>query len=378
MASAATIVASEENGSTVLRAGGEWLVVTAAELDHRLRDLAMPQGQQVTVDLSGVERLDSSGAWLLLRTEHELVTRGNHVELADLQPRFAPLLEQVRARGVTEPLPHPRPAHHTFIGFLERIGRVSLLLLNRVYEILSFTGLVTITILRLLRQPRRLRLTATLVQMEIVGLDAMPIVGLLSFLIGVVMAYQGADQLRRFGAEIYTVNLLGVSILRELGVLLSAIIIAGRSGSAFTAQIGTMQVNEEIDALRTLGLDPIEVLVLPRLFGLVITLPLIVFFADFMGILGGGLMSWAVLDINIPNFLTQLQSAVGEMTLWVGVIKAPFFASIIALVGCFEGLNVTRSAESVGRLTTQSVVESIFFVIVTDAAFSIVFSVLKV
>jgi phospholipid/cholesterol/gamma-HCH transport system permease protein len=378
MAPAATILASEEKGATVLRAGGEWLVVTAAELDRDLRGLAMPQGQHVTVDLSGVDRLDSSGAWLLLRTEHELVTRGNQVEIANLQPRFAPLLEQVRARGVTEPLPHPRPAHHTFIGFLERIGRVSLLLLNRVYEILSFTGLVTITILRLLRQPRRLRLTATLVQMEIVGLDAMPIVGLLSFLIGVVMAYQGADQLRRFGAEIYTVNLLGVSILRELGVLLSAIIIAGRSGSAFTAQIGTMQVNEEIDALRTLGLDPIEVLVLPRLFGLVITLPLIVFFADFMGILGGGLMSWAVLDINIPNFLTQLQSAVGEMTLWVGVIKAPFFASIIALVGCFEGLNVTRSAESVGRLTTQSVVESIFFVIVTDAAFSIVFSVLKV
>jgi phospholipid/cholesterol/gamma-HCH transport system permease protein len=378
MASAATILASEEKGATVLRAGGEWLVVTAAELDRRLRDLAMPQGQQVTVDLSGVDRLDTSGAWLLLRTEHELVTRGNQVELANLQPRFAPLLEQVRARGVAEPLPHPRPPHHTFIGFLERIGRGSLLLLHRVYEILGFTGLVTLTILRLLREPRRLRLTATLVQMEIVGLDAMPIVGLLSFLIGVVMAYQGADQLRRFGAEIYTVNLLGISILRELGVLLAAIIIAGRSGSAFTAQIGTMEVNEEIDAMRTLGLDPIEVLVLPRLFGLAITLPLIVFFADFMGILGGGLMSWAVLDINIPNFLTQLQSAVSEMTLWVGVIKAPFFASIIALVGCYEGLNVTRSAESVGRLTTQSVVESIFFVIVTDAAFSIVFSVLQV
>ena len=378
MASAATIVASEEQGATVLRAGGEWLVVTAAELDRHLRGLAMPQGQRVMVDLSGVERLDSSGAWLLLRTEHELETRGNRVELTNLQPRFAPLLEQVRARGVTEPLPHPRPSHHTFIGFLERIGRVTLLLLNRLYEILSFTGLVVITILRLLRQPSRLRLTATLVQMEIVGLDAMPIVGLLSFLIGVVMAYQGADQLRRFGAEIYTVNLLGISILRELGVLLSAIIIAGRSGSAFTAQIGTMQVNEEIDALRTLGLDPIEVLVLPRLFGLGITLPLIVFFADFMGILGGGLMSWVVLDINIPNFLDQLQSAVTETTLWVGVIKAPFFASIIALVGCFEGLNVTRSAESVGRLTTQSVVESIFFVIVTDAAFSIVFSILKV
>lgn len=378
MAPAATILASEEDGATVFRAEGEWLVVTAAELDRRLRDLAMPQGRQVTVDLSGVDRLDSAGAWLLLRTEHELEARGNQVALANLQARFSPLLEQVRSRGVTEPLPHPVPPHHSFVGFVARVGMVTMLLANRVYHILGFTGLVTVTLLRLFRRPRRLRLVATLVQMEVVGLDAMPIVGLLSFLIGVVMAYQGADQLRRFGAEIYTVNLLGVSILRELGVLLSAIIIAGRSGSAFTAQIGTMQVNEEIDALRTLGLDPIEVLVLPRLFGLTLTLPLLVFYADFMGILGGALMSWLVLDINIPNFLTQLQSAVTTTTLWVGVVKAPFFASIIALVGCFEGLNVTRSAESVGRLTTQSVVESIFFVIVTDAAFSIVFSMLKV
>jgi phospholipid/cholesterol/gamma-HCH transport system permease protein len=378
MAAAATILASEEAGAVVLRAQGEWLVVTAAELDRRLRSLDIPQGRRVTVDLSEVDRLDSAGAWLLLRTEHELTTRGSQVELSNLQPRFAPLLQQVRSRGVAEPLPHPRPPHHTLAGFLERIGRVTLMLVGRTLDILGFTGLVTVTILRLLRQPRRLRLVATLVQMEVVGLDAMPIVGLLSFLIGVVMAYQGADQLRRFGAEIYTVNLLGVSILRELGVLLSAIIIAGRSGSAFTAQIGTMQVNEEIDALRTLGLDPIEVLVLPRLFGLGLTLPLLVFYADFMGLLGGGLMAWAALGINIPNFLTQLQSAVTETTLWVGVVKAPFFAAIIALVGCYEGLHVTRSAESVGRLTTQSVVESIFFVIVTDAAFSIVFSVLKV
>ncbi len=214
--------------------------------------------------------------------------------------------------------------------------------------------------------------------MEKAGLDAMPIVGLLSFLIGVVMAYQGADQLRRFGAEIYTVNLLGVSILRELGVLLAAIIIAGRSGSAFTAQIGTMQVNQEIDALRTLGLDPVEVLVLPRLFGLVLTLPLLVFYADAMGLLGGGLMTWASLGISTPRFLEQLRSAITEWTLWVGIIKAPFFAAIIAMIGCYEGFNVTGSADSVGRLTTQSVVESIFVVIVADAAFSILFSLLKI
>ena len=354
------------------------MVVSAAELDRSLHNLKLPRGRHVTVDLSGVDRLDSAGAWLLLRTEHELAALGNDVALSNLQPRFAPLLDQVRSRGVTEPLPHPIPPHHTFVGFLERLGRITLVLLNRLYDILGFTGLVTVTIVRLVKQPRRLRLTAMLVQMEVVGLDAMPIVGLLSFLIGVVMAYQGADQLRRFGAEIYTVNLLGISVLRELGVLLSAIIIAGRSGSAFTAQIGTMQVNEEIDALRTLGLDPIEVLVLPRLLGLGITLPLIVFYADFMGLLGGALMSWATLGINIPNFLTQLQSAISQSTLWVGVVKAPFFAAIIALVGCYEGLNVTRSAESVGKLTTQSVVESIFFVIVTDAVFSIVFSMLKI
>jgi phospholipid/cholesterol/gamma-HCH transport system permease protein len=219
---------------------------------------------------------------------------------------------------------------------------------------------------------------ATLVQMEETGLNAMPIVGLLSFLIGVVMAYQGADQLRRFGAEIYTVNLLGIAILRELGVLLTAIIIAGRSGSAFTAQIGTMQVNQEIDALRTLGLEPVEVLVLPRIFGLVFTLPLLVFYADAMGLLGGALMSWAELGIPLPRFLEQLRGAITEWTLWVGVIKAPFFALIIAMIGCYEGFNVTGSAESVGRLTTQSVVESIFVVIVADAAFSILFSLLKI
>jgi phospholipid/cholesterol/gamma-HCH transport system permease protein len=378
MAAAATILASEGPGAVTLRAEGEWLVGSAAELDRRLSQLSLPQGREVTVDLAGVDRLDSTGAWLLLRTEHQLSSRGNQVRLANLQPRFLPLLDQLRSRGIVEPLPHPIPPHHTFIGFVARIGQITLTLLNRLYDILGFTGLVTVTVLNTFRQPRRFRLVATLVQMEVVGLDAMPIVGLLSFLIGVVMAYQGADQLKRFGAEIYTVNLVGVAVLRELGVLLSAIIIAGRSGSAFTAQIGTMQVNEEIDALRTLGLDPIEVLVLPRLFGLALTLPLIVFYADLMGLIGGALMSWIVLDISITSFITQLKSAISEGTLWVGVVKAPFFASIIALIGCYEGLNVTRSAESVGRLTTQSVVESIFFVIVTDAAFSIVFSVLKV
>ena len=347
MAAPATILASDDGGALVLRAEGEWLVSSAAELDRRLNQMELPQGRQVTVDLSGVDRLDSTGALLLLRTEHALAERGNRVALENLRPRFAPLLDQVRSRGLAEPVPHPFPAHHTLIGFVARIGQVTLVLLSRLYDILGFTVVVSATILKLIRHPRRLRLTATLVQMELVGVNALPIVGLLSFLIGVVMAYQGADQLRRFGAEIYTVNLLGVSILRELGVLLSAIIIAGRSGASALAR-----ADRGHDAGRTRrstrcarwALDPIEVLVLPRLLGLALTLPLIVFYADFMGLLGGALMSWLVLEISPPSFLEQLQGAVTEGTLWVGVVKAPFFAAIIAQIGCYEGLNVTRAA----------------------------------
>ncbi len=378
MAPTATLVASPEPDALVLRAEGDWLVATAAELDGRLRALALPQGRRVTLDLAGIERLDTAGAWLVLRTEHDLAARGNAVELRNLRASFNPLIDQVRGRGTGPPLPHPVPSHHTLLGFVARIGEVTLRLMRRGYAILGFFGLVMITLAQLVRHPRRLRLTATIVQMEHTGLNATPIVGLLSFLIGVVFAYQGADQLRRFGAEIYTVNLLGIAILRELGVLLTAIIVAGRSGSAFTAQIGTMQVNEEIDALRTLGLDPIEVLVMPRVLGLVLTLPLLVIYADFLGMLGGCLMSWATLGISIPTFMDQLHSAIGQWTFWVGVIKAPFFAAIIALVGCYEGFNVERSADSVGRLTTQSVVESIFIVIVADAAFSIMFSLLRI
>ena len=378
MAPAATLLAADDADGMILRADGDWLVATAAAVDRELRALQLPQGRRVTVDLGHVDRLDTAGAWLVLRTEHALETRGNRVAIANLRPSLKPLLEQVRVTGHVEPLPHPVPAHHTLVGFVARIGEITLRLLHRGYLILGFFGVISLTLGRLIARPGRLRGTATLVQMERTGLDAMPITGLLSFLIGVVVAYQGADQLRRFGAEIYNVNLLGVGVLRELGVLMASIVIAGRSGSAFTAEIGTMTVNEEIDALRTLGLDPIEVLVVPRLLGLVLTLPLLVFFVDFMGILGGGLMCWAVLDITPQMFLNQLQSAISNWTMWIGVIKAPFFAAIIAMVGCYEGFNVTRSAESVGRLTTQAVVEAIFLVIVADAAFSVAFSVLGI
>jgi phospholipid/cholesterol/gamma-HCH transport system permease protein len=375
---AATLVASEQSGSFILAAAGEWLVVTAAELDRRLRAMQMPSERRVTLDLAGIERLDTAGAWLLLRTENDLASRGNAVEIRNLRENFAPLLEQVRGGGMVAPARHPRPEHHTIAGFLAKIGQITLGLIRRAYNLLSFFGLICIATGSVLANPRKLRLTALVAQMEQTGVNAVPIVGLLSFLIGIVLAYQGADQLRRFGAEIYTVNLLSVGVLRELGVLMAAIIIAGRSGSAFTAQIGTMRVNEEIDAMRTIGLDPVEVLVIPRLFGLMLTLPMLTLCANLLGLLGGCLMAWASLDITPPQFLRQLQSSLNAWTFWIGLIKAPFFAFIIALTGCYEGFQVARSAESVGRLTTLSVVESIFLVIVADAGFSIVFSILRI
>jgi phospholipid/cholesterol/gamma-HCH transport system permease protein len=269
-----------------------------------------------------------------------------------------------RPRGVREGL--------AYVG----LSTVDVLLKAR--DFLGFLGLVTVTVLGVLRHPRRVRLVSLVSQMERTGVSALPIVGLLSLLMGVVFAFQGADQLSRFGAEIFTVNLLGIAFLREMGVMLTAIIVAGRSGSAFTAEIGTMQVNEEVDALRTLGLDPIEVLVLPRLLGLTLTLPLLTFYANLMGLLGGALMCWLALDIPLPAFLHQLRTAITDWSFWLGLVKAPFFAACIALTGCHAGLRVTRSAESVGRLTTVSVVQSIFLVILFDAAFSVVFSKLGI
>jgi len=374
---AATLVESDEPGALVLAAAGEWLVATAAELDRRLRAVQVPGGKRVTIDLAGIDRLDTTGAWLLLRTERDLTQRGNAVEMRNLQPSFEPLIDQVRAAGLISPARHPRPAHHTIAGFIARIGEISLALIARAYSILGFFGVVSATALRLARHPRRLNMTAIVAQMEQTGVNALPIVSLLTFLIGVVIAYQGSDYLRFYGLESYTVQLTAVSILRELGVLLTAIILAGRSGSAFTAQIGTMRVNEEIDAMRTIGLDPVEVLVLPRLFGLMLTLPMLTLCANFMGILGGGLMAWAKLGIGIPEFLNHL-STIAPWSYWIGMIKSPFFAMIIALIGCYEGFQVARSAESVGRLTTLSVVEAIFLVIVTDAGFSIFFSALRI
>jgi phospholipid/cholesterol/gamma-HCH transport system permease protein len=370
--------ATRQDCTRILVAGGDWALPSLVRLDAELRETvtAEPGLSAARIDLSDLTRLDTGGAWLLVRTERRLAAMGVALAMEGVRARHAELLRLARTTA-TEPLP-PMPQARGFLDLVAHVGEESLRIGREAALLLSFFGRICVTLGRTMVQPWRLRGTALVRQIELTGIDALPIVGLLSFLIGIVLAFQGADQLRRFGAEIFTVNLLGVSVLRELGVLLTAIIVAGRSGSAFTAQIGAMQVNQEIDALRTIGLDPVEVLVVPRLLALVITLPLLAFFANFMALVGGGLMVVLTLDIPLAQFMRQLSGAISTQMLWVGLVKAPVFAFLIAMVGCFEGMRVTGSAESVGRLTTTSVVVSIFLVILVDALFSILFAQLKI
>jgi phospholipid/cholesterol/gamma-HCH transport system permease protein len=369
--------AAREGDRLVVAAGGSWVIMFAGELEVQLREIEPADARSVVIDLAAIDALDTAGAWLVLRTQRQLGAGGRAVAVENLEAGLAPLLLQV-AQNSADRVPELHPPPYRFGDFVARIGRITLIQLKSAAALLGFIGLVFVTTLRTVRHPSRLRVRALFHHMEQTGVNSLPVIGLLAFLIGVVFAFQGADQLRRFGAEVYTVNLLGIAILRELGVLLSAIILAGRSGSAFTAQIGTMRVNEEVDAMQVLGLDPIEVLVMPRLFAMMLTLPLVAFFANLMGLLGGAIMAWVSLDITLPGFLRQLRSALSGWTFWIGVLKAPTFAGIIALTGCYEGLRVSRSAESVGRLTTRSVVESIFLIILADAVFSVIFSYLAI
>ncbi|MSP43114.1 MAG: ABC transporter permease [Alphaproteobacteria bacterium] len=269
------------------------------------------------------------------------------------------------------------PRSGTLLMALSEIGRGVSEAFMEGRALLGFLGLTMATLGRTIANPSSMRWTPLIYHMEAIGLNAAPIVALISFLIGVVLAYQGATQLRQFGTEIFTVELVAISVLREIGILLTAIMVAGRSGSAFTAQIGSMKLNEEIDAMRTLALDPVEMLVLPRVLAVILVLPMLGFISDMMGLFGGGVMCWLVLDINPALFLQRLHEWVPLAHFWVGLIKAPFFALMIGLIGCYEGLQVEGSAESVGRLTTKSVVEAIFMVLVLDGVFSIFFAVIK-
>ena len=356
----------------VLTAAGAWTIQAARALDGELRKLASAGAKKVLIVLADLTALDTAGAWLIARTERELKARGIAVDIGGAKPGHQALLSRIMEAGQPPPLA-PEPHFH-LIDVVADTGEALVHGGRQARDMLAFYGALIFAVGRVLRHPSRIRIISLANHVEQHGLNAMPIVGILLFLVGIVIAYQGVDQLRQFGGEIYVVNLVGISVLREMGVLISAIVIAGRSGSAFTAEIGTMQVNEEVDAIRTLGLDPLEVLVLPRILALMIALPLLTFFANMMAILGGAMMATWAIDVTFQQFLNLLNQAVTLTHFWVGMIKAPVFAFLISMVGCFEGMRVRGSAESVGRLTTQSVVESLFLVIVFDAAFSILFS----
>ena len=263
-------------------------------------------------------------------------------------------------------------------NLFERTGKSTVEIFNQLVEILSFIGETAFAIAKSIAEPKRIRWRPILFNIRSAGFDALPIVGLLSFLLGVVVAYQGAGQLRQYGANIFVADLVGLSMLREFAPLMTAIIIAGRSGSAYAAQIGTMAVTEEIDAMRTLGISPQEMLVLPKLIALMIALPLLTVFADMFGVFGGMLMARQQLDVGFVEFLDRFVKAVSPTAFMVGVGKAPVFAAIIAIVGCFQGFKTKGGADSVGRQTTRSVVQAIFLVIVADALFSIAFSMLDI
>ncbi len=352
-----------------LRCTGAWTVRGIARLEQQLKDMNWPVAAVVEIDSSAISSLDTSGAWLLRRTASALEQQGRNVRITGLRAEFNALLDLISAHSVIS----ARPAQSRE-GLLASIGRQSWQAMEHMFGMLAFVGESSTAMVRLMVQPRRIRWRAIFHNMQTAGFEALPIVGLLSFLMGVVIAYQGADQLQRFGANIYIADLVGLAMLRELSPLLTAIIVAGRSGSAYAAQIGTMKVTEEIDALRTIGISPQELLVLPKLLALIIALPLLTVFADVTGIIGGMIMARSKLDVSFDVFIDRLGDAVSLSSYLTGIVKAPVFAAIIALVGCFQGFQVGGSADSVGQKTTLSVVQAIFLVILTDALFSVVFN----
>lgn len=369
---AARFELEERDAQWVLVASDSWLVSTIAQVDPRLRALRPEPGRDLVLDMRRLARLDTAGAWVLQRTLSAWQAAGGRIRLEGAAPAHAALMQRVAEQNLGTVAAPARP--NPILAGLAAIGAGMAGLLHQAYCITGFLGLVLTGIGGVVRHPDRLRWPALINQIEETGLRAVPIVALISFLIGVVLAYQGAMQLQQFGAEIFTIDLVAISVLREVGILLTAVVLAGRSGSAFTAQIGSMKLREEIDAMRTLGLDPLDVLVLPRVLALMLVLPMLAFLSDMMGLVGGGLMTWIALDISPPLFLERLHASLNMSHFWVGLSKAPVFGILIAIIGCFEGMQVEGSAESVGRLTTQSVVESIFAVIIADAVFSIFYA----
>lgn len=361
-----------EPGRAVLRLGGLWAADALGEVEAALAALVPPKNGVLAVDGAGLKTLDSSGAWLLTAWLRRYC--GAHVTLE----RQGFTTAQHDLLALVEKIEHPEDATRQpgapWRRLVLRTGAQALALLGVFSGLVAFFGKVCATAADVMLHPSRWRMQSTVYHIYRHGICAAPIIALMAFLISIVTGYQGATQLQKFGADIFTIDLVAISLLREMGVLITAIMVAGRTSSAFAAQIGVMQVNEEVDAMRSLGMDPYELLVLPRVLALVIVLPLLTFLADLVGLFGAWVVAASLLDITWIQFVARLEQVVTPQAFFIGLSKAPIFGLLIALVGCQCGMMVRSSADQVGRQTTRAVVQSIFIVLVFDALFSVFFT----
>ncbi|MDB5696578.1 MAG: transporter permease [Sphingomonas bacterium] len=347
-----------------LRFRGDLLLARLNGLPDRLDAVGGPVKR---IDLSAVDRIDTVGAWLV----HRFATKHN-AQVAGLDDDSQQLFDQVvRAE---QPVVTRATPPNSLTRLAAEVGAAVVTTGRTLFGLLGFLGATTIAFGNVIRHPSRFRFNATVQRFEVVGVSALGIIGLMSFLIGMVIAQQGAVQLRQFGAEVFTINLVGRLTLREMGVLMTAIMVAGRSGSAFAAQLGTMKLTEEIDAMRTIGVSPMEALVVPRTLAAILMMPLLGFYASVLALIGGGLLTWVTLGIPPVTFVQRLREVVPITDLYIGLIKAPVFGAIIAIAGCFQGMQVEGDAEQVGSRTTAAVVQAIFLVIVLDAFFAVFFT----
>jgi phospholipid/cholesterol/gamma-HCH transport system permease protein len=357
-----------------LRPGGSWTAANVTTLES-LSDIVTPQldrSKSVKVDMTGVRELDTLGAWLLEKMSRRATSAGHRADVVGVAYNYAGLIEEVRQ--VNRHNPAPVPARNPVLVKVNHIGRSAIGATEDLTVFLQMLGSLFVALFGVLRRPRSLRLTSLVYQVYRVGWQAIPIIVLITFLIGAIIAQQGIFHFRKFGADSYVVDMVGILVLRELGVLIVAIMVAGRSGSAYTAELGSMKMREEIDALSTMGLDPVEVLMLPRVIALICALPILAFIGSMAALYGGGLVAWFYGGMEPAIFIARLHDAVSVTHFEVGLIKAPFMALVIGIVACGEGLRVKGSAESLGKQTTTSVVKSIFLVIVLDGLFAVFFA----
>ena len=357
-----------------LRPGGSWTAANVATLEALSNGVTaqLDRSKTVKVDMTGVRELDTLGAWLLEKISRRATRGGHRAEVTGVADNYAGLIEEVHQ--VNRHNPAPVCKLNPVVAMLNDLGRAAIGGTEDVSAFLQMLGSLFLALVGALRRPRSLRLTSLVYQLYRVGFQAIPIMVLITFLIGAIIAQQGFFHFRKFGAESYVVDMVGILVLRELGVLIVAIMVAGRSGSAYTAELGSMKMREEIDALSTMGLDPVEVLILPRIIALVIALPILSFIGSMAALYGGGLVAQFYGDMGPAIFIARLHDAVSVTSFKVGIIKAPFMALAIGIVACSEGLRVKGSAESLGKQTTTSVVKSIFLVIVLDGLFAVFFA----